>query len=35
MSSTMVMYDYDGLRKGVMTDEFREALEERTPTIPA
>lgn len=35
MSSTMVMYDYDRLRKGLMTDEFRRALEARTPTIPA
>jgi len=27
----MVMYDYDNLRKGAMTDEFKRALEERTP----
>lgn len=32
MDSTMVMYDYDNLRKGVMTDEFKRALEERTPS---
>lgn len=29
--STMVMYDYDRLQKGTMTDEFREALEARIP----
>ena len=27
--STMVMYDYDHLQKGVMVDAFREALERR------
>jgi hypothetical protein len=27
----MVLYDYDNLKKGVMTDEFREALKARTP----
>ena len=27
--STLVMYDHDNLRKGVLSDEFRDALESR------
>jgi len=29
--STMVMYDYDNIKKGAMSDEFRIALESRIP----
>ncbi len=29
----MVMYDYDNLKKGVMVDVFREALERRENSV--
>lgn len=30
--STIVVYDYDRLKKGVMTDEVKQALESRVRT---
>jgi hypothetical protein len=31
--STLVMYDYDHLRKGAMSEEFKDALEARIKPI--